>query len=89
MAGRRIRTTYEIITEESVEAGGFADSGWEDAEGVVIELDEYDIEDGVTIAEKAAAYIESEGYVEHSSSCFRQPRSKRRLSSRKGDDIWR
>lgn len=46
--GRRIKTTYAIITPESAQTGDFAETGWEDEEGKEIIVDmadeEYDTE---------------------------------------------
>jgi hypothetical protein len=65
---RRIRISYEQTTPESVEDGDTSDSGWIDEEGVEMDLDEYDWEDELTVAEKAAEYLRSEGATDPSSS---------------------
>jgi hypothetical protein len=59
----RILETYTVTTEESAEQGDFAESGWNDKEGVAIEADEY-----TTLAEAAAAYLIDEGAFHWSSS---------------------
>lgn len=43
--GRRIKTTYSIVTPESAEIGDYADCGWEDEEGVCADPDELDVEE--------------------------------------------
>ena len=63
--GRKlIRTTYEIITEESAAEGDVEEAGWEDEEGVEVEPDEYDLEEGKTVVDLAVDHILSEGHVE-------------------------
>ncbi len=42
---RRIKITYDIVTEKSSIVGDFAESGWENEEGVIIETDIVDIEE--------------------------------------------
>lgn len=56
---RRIRTTYDITTPESAAEGDYAESGWVDEEGEVIERD--DEADERTIAEIAAAWLLGHG----------------------------
>jgi hypothetical protein len=41
---RRIRITYQTVTEESAENGDYADSGWIDEEGVCTDPDDCDVE---------------------------------------------
>jgi hypothetical protein len=63
---RRIRVTFSSYT-----SGGDEDEhGWIDKEGSEIELDEYDREEGVTIAKKAAKFLSDEGAYKASSSHF-------------------
>ena len=38
----RIRISYDVTTEESCEVGDFAETGWEDEEGVLVEPEEGD-----------------------------------------------
>ena len=45
MSDRRIRITYGVVTPESAKIGDFADSGWENEEGVCIDPDDCDIEE--------------------------------------------
>lgn len=45
--GRKILISYEIYTPESIENGDAAERGWENEDGVSMEPDEYDIEEGV------------------------------------------
>ena len=42
---RRIKTTYSVVTPESAEIGDYADSGWENEEGVCADPDELDVEE--------------------------------------------
>ncbi len=42
---RRIRITYQTVTDESAEFGEAADSGWIDEEGACIEPDDYDVDE--------------------------------------------
>ena len=60
-AGRRIRTSYSTYDEESLEAGDALEHGWEDEEGVEMDLDKWDIEDGITVAQKAAKFLKDQG----------------------------
>jgi len=43
--GRRIKTTYQVVTPESAEIGDYAECGWEDEEGVSADPDELDVEE--------------------------------------------
>lgn len=61
----RIRTSFSVVTEESVEAGDFAETGWEDEEGQVIEADE----EGDLI-DAAVEWLDDQGGTEPSSSHF-------------------
>lgn len=67
---RRVRITFHAITPESAENSDWSDSGWIDEEGVSMEPDAYDIEDGVTAVDKAIKSICGEGATEASSSDF-------------------
>lgn len=66
----RVTITYSRTTPESVEQGDFSESGWEDEEGVVMALDEYDEEEGLTVADITAKYLKDEGCYDTSSSVF-------------------
>ena len=57
----RVTITFSRTTPESVEAGDYSENGWEDEDGVVMALDEYDIEDGLTLADITAKYLKNEG----------------------------
>lgn len=67
---RRIVVTYDRMTPESAAAGDFSESGWVDEEGWPCELDDMDRETGLTLEEKAVAFMQSEGYTDPSSSHF-------------------
>ena len=67
---RRIRTTYEVWSPEAVEAGDTDDRGWLDEEGESMEPDEWDREEGVTAAKKAAKWLNDHGAIRCSSSQF-------------------
>lgn len=71
---RRIQITYDVITPESCEQGDYAESGFENEEGVLIAPDELDIEEHETelaaVAYLAAKEIRDRGGVEPSSSWF-------------------
>jgi len=42
---RRIRKSYEIVTDESASSGDAAERGWDDEIGVEIAPDDYDIDE--------------------------------------------
>lgn len=66
-----ITTTYAISTEESAEQGDYAETGWDDEEGESMVPDEYDIEEGITLIDKAVDYMENTKYTtEPASSSF-------------------
>lgn len=67
---RRITTTFSQTTPESAEQGDYSDTGWIDEEGVDMNLDEYDREEGLTVAEKTAKWLFNEGASEGSSSHY-------------------
>lgn len=67
---KRIVTTYEIITPESVENGDFSESGWYDEQGESMVPDEYDKEEGITVVDKAAEFLKNKCANEPSSSVF-------------------
>lgn len=62
-----IKETFDIVTEESAAEGDMAEHGWIDEEGVSMEPDKYDQEEGITAAEKAADYLRDRGVAECSS----------------------
>lgn len=66
----RVRATYSQTTPESAELGDYSDTGWLDQNGQSMELDNYDIADGLTVAAKAVRYIKAQGAVFASSSHF-------------------
>lgn len=69
MARRKgFKITYEIITPESAAEGDVEEQGWLDEEGYDIELDDYDIEEELTIIDKAVEYLRDEGVTEFSGS---------------------
>ncbi len=53
---RRIRISYQVVTEESAENGDYADSGWIDEEGVLVEVDDCDVDDA---GSECAAIVEA------------------------------
>lgn len=63
---RRIRISYALYTPESIANGDAEEHGWIDKEGVPIELDEFAIEDGLTITDVAARYLYDEWAIEPS-----------------------
>lgn len=72
---RRIRITYDIVTEESAQQGDFAETGWIDEEGVVVSPDEYDLDESdgdevAAVVRLAKKVILQRGGVEPSSSLF-------------------
>lgn len=67
---RRILITYEIITPESAEIGDAEESGWENEEGVDVSPDEWDIDDGITVVDKAVKFLREAGANQASSSHF-------------------
>jgi hypothetical protein len=65
------KITYEIITPESAKQGDFEDQGWIDEEGIDLTPDEFDIEDGLTVVDKAVRYLKSETGAEGmEASCY-------------------
>ena len=66
----RIVTTFNTITPESAEQGGYADSGWEDETGFDCTPDEFDEEEGKTVADVAAKFLWDKGATASSSSHF-------------------
>lgn len=77
MSDRRIKTTYIKTTytkisppEEGEDSDPDVESGWEDEEGSSMEPDEYDLEEGLTAVDKAAAFLKDAGASESSASFF-------------------
>jgi len=68
--GRRIRISYSTYTEDSIAAGDAEDHGWENEEGVEMDPDKWDIEDGKTAAQKATEFLNEKGAIHPSSSHF-------------------
>jgi hypothetical protein len=70
--GRLIRTTFSRITPaEGEDEEPDEEHGWIDEEGVDMEPDEYDREEGLSAVDKAVKFLEREGVTEASSSAFR------------------
>ena len=65
---RRIRITFETYTPESIELGDAEDRGWVNEDGVSMEPDDYDLEDGIGAVDKAIAFLRDKGAWEASSS---------------------
>ena len=57
----RIRISYDRTTPESVDDGDFSESGWDDEEGVSMEPDEFDIEEGRDVIDKTVEFLRNEG----------------------------
>jgi hypothetical protein len=70
LPGKRILISYEIFTEESMANGDAEESGWIDAEGEDMEPDEWDREENITAARKAANFLNDKGAIHGSSSHF-------------------
>jgi len=68
--GRRIRSSYTVYTEDSIAAGDAEERGWDNEEGVGMDPDKYDLEDGVTAAQKATKFLNDKGAIYASSSHF-------------------
>lgn len=66
----RLRVSYARYTPESLEHGEAEERGWIDEEGVLMEPDEFDIEDGLTATDLAASYLYEIGATEPSSSVW-------------------
>lgn len=65
----RIRSAYETVTEESAAVGDVEDRGWIDEEGESMLPDEFD-DDGITVVDKAVAFLEKHYATQTSSSSF-------------------
>jgi len=66
---KKITTTYQTTTPESLEDGDYAESGWRDEEGESMLPDEYDDED-ITVIDKAVEFLKNHYAYEPSSSDF-------------------
>lgn len=69
---RRIKITYDIVTEESAKEGDFAANGWIDEEGETIQPDAYDLEEHegelAAVVALSVNVITKRGSIEASSS---------------------
>ncbi|MGB4196910.1 MAG: hypothetical protein WBJ51_06400 [Methanoculleus sp.] len=54
---RGFRVTYEIISHESAEQGDVEERGFLEEDGIDISLDEFDIEEGISIVDKAVEFL--------------------------------
>lgn len=68
MRERRIRTAYQIVTEESASQGDFAEQGWGDEDGVLFEENYGDPDDGAVPS--AIRWLQSKGSLEPSCTVF-------------------
>ena len=66
----KIRISYETWDEDSVDAGETDDKGWENEEGVSMQPDQYDLEEGLTPVDLAVKFLTDNGPMEASSSYF-------------------
>lgn len=66
----RITISFNKTNDESVERGDYSDSGWVDEEGVSMEPDKFDKEEGKTAVDLAVEFLWKEGATEFSSSDF-------------------
>ena len=66
----KIRIAYEIITQESAEHGEADERGWEDEDGVSMQPDKFDLEDGLTAVDLAVKFLTDKLAFELSSSTF-------------------
>jgi hypothetical protein len=66
----RIKISFAVITPESAEQGDYAETGWDDEEGISFELDEYEKESGKTLPDIVSSFLKSNGATEASSSAF-------------------
>lgn len=66
----KIRISYETWDEDSVDAGETDDKGWENEEGVSMQPDQYDLEEGLTPVDLAVKFLTDNGPMEASSSHF-------------------
>ena len=66
----QLRISYETWDEKSVDVGETNDRGWENEEGISMQPDQYDIEEGLTPVDLAVKFLTDNGPVEASSSHF-------------------
>ena len=66
----KIRISYETWDEDSVDVGETDDKGWENEEGVSMQPDQYDLEEGLTPVDLAVKFLTDNGPMEASSSHF-------------------
>ena len=59
----KICISYEIVTPDDAETGEASDRGWIDEDGVNIELDGFDIEEGKNIVDETVRYLQREGAI--------------------------
>jgi hypothetical protein len=69
-SGPHIKVSYSTVTAESAAEGDYAESGWEDEEGMDMTPDQYDVEEGLTAVDKAVSNLRAAGAVEPSSSAY-------------------
>ncbi len=67
---RRITISFARTTPESAEQGDFSATGWVNEEGVDMEPDEWDVEEGLTAVDKAVKYLKKEGATYPSANFF-------------------
>lgn len=67
---RRILITYESYTPGEFEGDEDVEHGWEDEEGVSVEPDKWDREEGLTAVDKAVEFLDERGAIHASSSHF-------------------
>lgn len=65
-----IRTTYDIVTPESAENGEAAEQGWIDEEGISMEPDEFDLDEGISVVDKTVQFLKKNGATEFSGNRF-------------------
>lgn len=65
---KHIKISYQVVDEEGAEHGDFKETGWEDEEGVSMEPDEFDKEEGKTAVDNAVEFLLDKGATESSSS---------------------
>lgn len=67
---RRILESFSQTTPESAEEGDFSETGMVDEEGVSMEPDDDDIEDGLSAVDLAVAHLKYHYVIQASSSAF-------------------
>jgi hypothetical protein len=67
----KIKTTFSKVRFHDDGSGDYDEEhGFEDEEGHEVEVDEFDREEGMDVAEAAARWLRDKGYLEPSSSHF-------------------